>query len=449
MKTIWCRAARVVIVPFLLLVLVSQVRALTLEQALEETLLHNPEILAARDRIQEAIGMRMQLRSLALPRIGITAGGGLVATSDSPNPTESIPNQFVFAQARLLQTLFDARVPVAWAQGGVGVLVAQQEVNVRATTAMHSARLAFYQAQNQRELVDLLAKSKDSLFANLRREEERLALGTVSRGEVLRAQLAARAMEPLMISAAGNYRSARIALARAMGRPLGPDADLPVPEGKLVFQNIDYDVARETAAALERRPDLKLLRATMRALHLEKRGLQAGYFPVVGLSVREQGVPVGGVSGTGGSESFLNNRTITTEYEFVEQFTWKIIDNGEIGGAVTRQQKTYEISEILLEKLERDVPRNLMRIRQNLQSIEARRKALSATVADAEKTLEIVAATITAGAATQLDYRNAQRSLIQVQVGILNTAFEQSSAIAEWDLAAGRYLQFVAPSAGR
>jgi outer membrane protein TolC len=234
-----------------------------------------------------------------------------------------------------------------------------------------------------------------------------------------------------------------------MGRPLGADDALPVPEGELRFQPADFNVASETAAALKRRPDLRLLRETMRALQLEKRGLQARYLPVVGVTASERGVPqekapIGSVAptGTSSSGSFIANRVITSEYEFVAAFTWQVIDNGEISGAVKRQQKAYEIDQVLLDKFEKDVTRDLTRIRQDLRSIEAKRKLHSAILVDAEKSVEMVSAMIAAGTATQLEYRIAQRNLIQVKVGILVTALLQSLSIAQWDQAAGRYLQF-------
>jgi outer membrane protein TolC len=450
MSKLWRRATHIGLFPFLLLLLTSPARALTLEQALEETLLHNPEILTAKDRIQQAIGYRTELRSVIMPRFGVDVAAGVAATTGgllaNRGPelslTETRPTNFALAHARLVQSVFDARIPVAWARGDVGVLMAQQEVHVRANAAMHRTRITFYQAQFQRELAALLAESKTSLLANLKNEEERKAAGISSRAEVVRAELVVRAVDPFLLNAKGAYRQAQIALARAMGRPLGPDDTLPVPDGELKFQTADFDLATETAAALERRPDLRFLRETIRSLKLEKRAMQARYLPVVTFAAKEQGIPVGGISGTSASESVTSKREITTEYEFIEQFTWQVIDNGEITGAVRREQKQYEIGQVLLEKLEQQVPRDLMRIQQEFQSIEARRKAHRAILADAEKSVELVGATIKAGAATQLDYRNAQRALIEVRVGILQTAFQQSIAIAEWDQAAGRYLQF-------
>jgi 23S rRNA G2445 N2-methylase RlmL len=109
---------------------------------------------------------------------------------------------------------------------------------------------------------------------------------------------------------------------------------------------------------------------------------------------------------------------------------------------VLRQRKAREINEIELHKLEANVGRELVRIRNDLAGIEARHKSFAAGTETAGQTAAAVQQNLGSGLASQLEYRLAEGSFLKTESGLLEASYLQNVSLAEWDRATGRYFQF-------
>src|SRR5206468_480425 len=114
----------------------------------------------------------------------------------------------------------------------------------------------------------------------------------------------------------------------------------------------------------------------------------------------------------------------------------------KIGGAVLKQDKAREINEIACRKLESNVGSELLRIRNNLNAIEARRNSLTKAAGAAEQEVTGVEQNLAGGLASQLEYRVAESGYLKTKSGVLEATYLHNVALAEWDRATGRYLQF-------
>ena len=81
-------------------------------------------------------------------------------------------------------------------------------------------------------------------------------------------------------------------------------------------------------------------------------------------------------------------------------------------------------------------------LQNNLRAIAARHDSLTKAVAVAEKNVAVVENSWQQGLASQLEFRTAETGLLATRSGILEAAYEQQMALAEWDRATGRYFQF-------
>src|SRR5207249_5778967 len=91
------------------------------------------------------------------------------------------------------------------------------------------------------------------------------------------ATVQASELAPQIESAHGAYRAAQLKLAEAMA--IDPaKASLPEPEGELQLVPMRVDLDSETAAALQRRADLKLARLFVRAANEDQRIMAADYY---------------------------------------------------------------------------------------------------------------------------------------------------------------------------
>jgi outer membrane protein TolC len=119
-----------------------------------------------------------------------------------------------------------------------------------------------------------------------------------------------------------------------------------------------------------------------------------------------------------------------------------VIDNGKVCGAVMKQREAREINEVELRKLEADVPRELSRIQNNLKAIATKQSALKDATAAAEQNATIVQQNLASGVVSQFEFRQVESTLLETKSALVTLAYQQKVALAEWDRALGRYLQF-------
>jgi len=418
----------------------ASVDGLTLDAALKRTVDNNPEIQQAKLRLEMATGKKLELRSIAYPDavIGAVAGdqGGHRSGNDSNQP-------FGFGYGGLTQALFNAAIPASFRRGNVEVLIAQQQLNIAITNQLHAARLAFYTAVYNRDLKKIRSEQLQRLEANAAGQSQRYQSGLVDRSISVGAQVQASELEPQLEASDRAYHGAELKIVEAMGENLGPSAYLPEPAGELKYARIDIDLPAEVSRTLRRRPDLELARLVVRASKEDERILEAAYYPMVNLTVSGDYIPVTGVRRLQSQGSpRRSDDYISSEIRAGGAYTWRVIDNGQTYGAVKTQRSAREINELLLHKMEQDIPREMARIDRDLKAIAAKQQLLSGASAAAAQNSATVEQNLGNGIVSQLDYRLVENASLEVQSGLLTLAYQQRVALAEWDRATGRYFQF-------
>jgi len=414
---------------------------ITLDAALSRTLEKNPEIVQARLALEQAAGRRLVLRSTAYPdvRLQVPAGvqGGKRADEPSVRP-------FIFARAIFSQPLFDAAVPASFRRGNIEVLIAQQRLNVAIVENLHTARVAFYTALYDASLRSLGEAQRERLAQNVTTQSDRYRAGQADRAAVMSAQLLEREIEPHIQDARRGYEGALLTLATTMG-----NADETVqPAGQLQFAAVSYDVASETATALSQRADLQLARLMIRAAEEDQRIIEAQYYPALDAVVSGLGIPVTIHTASTGSARSSEN-ILSSEIAGGVAYTWRVIDNGFVGGQVARQRAVREMNEISLRQLEANAALDMKRIANNFRAIDGRWKSLNASVSNAEQNVNVIQRTLSEGLSSQLEFRTAESSFLETKGALLTTAYQQNIARAEWDRATGRYFQFSNDTGGK
>jgi outer membrane protein len=414
----------------------SGARGVTLDTLLQITLEKNPAIQQAKAHLEEAGGQRLVLRSIMWPdaRLRVPAG-----VQGGHRAGESGTKGFGFVHGSFTQAVFNAAIAPSRRRGDVEVLIAQQQLNVAVVEQLHTARLAFYAALYNRALQSIRQDQRQRLEENVVSEKQRYEAGLIDRSAISSATVQARELDSQIENAHRAYAEARLKLAEAMGRDLGPEATLPDAEGELTFTRVLVDVDSETAAALERRADLKLARLFVRAANEDQRIIEAGYYPAVDARVSGEYIPVSGIHR---QDTSRRTEDISSQIRAGGAYTWRVIDNGKVAGAAMQQRATREMNELTCRKLEANVGRELLRIHHDLEATEARQKSLAAASAAAEQSALVVAQNLAGGLASQLEYRLTQSGLLETKSGLLDATYQHNLATAEWDRATGRYFQF-------
>jgi outer membrane protein TolC len=410
--------------------------AITLERVLQTTLDQNPAIQEAKSGLEQASGQRLVFRSLVWPHAELGVPAGVQA---GHRAGESGVKGFAVGRGSLEQVLFNMAVPPSLRRGDVEVLIAQQQLNVAVVEQLHAARLAFYAALYNRSLESIRYEQRQKLAENTTSQKDRYEAGLADKSAFISASVQTSELVPEIESAHRAYRESQLKLAEAMA--IDPaKSTLPEPEGELQFIPMRLDVDSETAAALQRRSDLKLARLFVRGANEDQRIIAADYYPAVAGTINGEYVPVTGIHRQGSTSKTQD--FIGSEIREKAAYTWRVIDNGKVGGAVLKARATREINELTCRKLEANVSRELSRIANDLKGIDARERSLSAASVAAEESANAVRENVATGLASPLDYRVSQNAFLTTRSGLLDAVYQHNVAIAEWDRASGRYFQF-------
>jgi outer membrane protein TolC len=411
--------------------------AITLDAVLNTTLEKNPAIQQAKLKVEQASGRRLVLRSVIWPSVRVNVPAGVQGGDRAGSTTTKL---FGFVRGALNQPLIDTAIPHSLRRGDIELLIAEQQLNLAIEEQLHTARVAFYSALYQRELRSLRDKQRLRLDENVASQHDRYQAGLVDRSAYTTATVEARGLDPLVQGAQRSYAAAQLQLSEAMAADLNSNTPRPEPEGELTFATVDVDLNAETTAALDRRTDVKLARLLVKAANEDARIIAAGYYPSATGSITADYIPVTGIHREGSTSR--NQDFIGSEIREGAAYTWQVIDNGKVGGAVLKATKIREINELELKKLEAGVGQQLSRIHNDLAGIAQRHQALSSGGNNAEQAAVAVQQNLGSGLASQLEYRVAESSFLKTQSGLLEASYLQNVALAEWDRATGRYFQF-------
>ncbi len=271
---------------------ISAAPAMTLDAVLNTTLEKNPAIQQAKSNLEQAAGRRLVLRSIVWPNVRVNVPAGVQGGDRAGSTSTKI---FGLARGSFTQPLINAAIPPSLRRGNVEVLIAQQQLNLAIEQQLHAARLAFYSAVYNRELLSVREKQRQHLNENMASQSDRYQAGLVDRSAFTTATVEARELDPLVENSRRAYSAAQLELAQAMAVDLKSGATLPNPDGELSFGQMDVDLNAETTAALERRTDIKLARLLVRAANDDERIIAAGYYPSAAGSVTGDYIPVSGI----------------------------------------------------------------------------------------------------------------------------------------------------------
>lgn len=435
----------VLLAAVLLISCATNANAIGLDAALAKTLENNSAIVEAKMALEQAAGRRLVLRSIGLPNVRLQ---GLLGVQGGKRAGDDATQPFGLARGFFAQPLFDAAVPASRRRGDVEVLLAQQRLNVAVVEQLHAARIAFYTALFDDSLRELGEAQRQRLAENVSTQTERYQAGQSDRGAMASARLLEQELNPRIEEVRRGYQGAQLTLATIMGDDIGPAGNAVTPAGELTFADGDYDLRAETAAALRRRSDLNLARLLVRAAGEDQRIIEAAFYPRLEAVASGTYIPVTIHQGNKGAPSSSDN-VISSEVTGGVGYTWRVVDNGKVGGRVAQARAIREMNEISLRQLEANVSLELQRIHNNLHAIGERWKSLSAAVASAEQNVNVVQRTIAQGLSSQLEFRTAESSYLETKSALLSTAYQQNVARAEWDRATGRYFQFSEDIAGK
>jgi outer membrane protein TolC len=411
----------------------SAVPRFTLEEAILTALQRNPQIQRARQEIERAKGVYLELRADALPRID--ASGQLTTTDphlsrftgDGGGPSFGVETayslqiratQAIFAGGRIISQIRSANF-----QRDSSYYAFREVID----TVIAQVRTQFYEILLNRALIGVQEESIRLLESQLRDQQNRFEAGTVPRFNVLQAQVALSNQQPDLISARNNYRIAQLQLARSIGldfdpaRGDGPPLDAV---GGLRYEARSLPIAAAIEIAKERRPLLFQQKANVLASNAQVGIARSGFFPQI--------------NATGGSD--FRSSPISTDINDVRSGyvvgasgSWAIWDWGQTYGRVKQARSILQQAKITLDDAERQVELEVQQAYANMQQGRELIRSQEQTVAQAQEALRLSTARLSAGAGTQLEVLNSRVEVTRAQSISLQALFQYNAAVAEFD----------------
>ena len=200
----------------------------TLEEAILTALQRNPQIQRARQEIERAKGVYLEVRADALPRVDASGqstttdphlnnftgdGGGPDFGVETAYSLQIRATQAIFAGGRIISQIRSANF-----QRDSSYYAFREVID----TVIAQVRTQFYEILLNRALIGVQEESIRLLESQLQDQQNRFEAGTVPRFNVLQAQVALSNQQPDLISSRNNYRIAQLQLARTIGLDFDP-----------------------------------------------------------------------------------------------------------------------------------------------------------------------------------------------------------------------------------
>jgi outer membrane protein TolC len=455
-------------------------RVFTLEKAILTAIQQNPDVLRARQEIERAKGVVIQVRAQALPRVRatgdvswtdpnlnrtgtigtITTGPGMTpvptpvtatALVKSP-PAQQSDNPPELGTARAVSA---ARASVNTTDTAYSIRITGQQLvfdystlrAIRGTffqrdsayfsfrnvldQTITNTKTQFFQVVVNKALIGVQEESVHLLESQLKDQQNRFEAGTVPRFNVLQAEVALYNQIPQLISARNAYRISQLQLAKTLGLDFDPLRGTGAPlevVGEMPFDLREIDMVAAIELGKERRPFLKQARANVLNQIEQVHVAIGGWLP--------------NASVTGGYE--VVSSPFTTKFSDVSQGwvfgltgNWDLWNSGLTYGQVKQQRALLSEAKITYDDDVRQVELEIQQAYSNLIQNRELIKSQEKNVQEAEEAVRLAKARLDAGAGTQLDVLNAQVQLVTAQSTRLQALFGYNSSLAEFDRATG------------
>ena len=407
---------------------------MTLEECVETALANNPAHAKARQNMRAAIGQILLAWGNFIPNLNTSYGmsqtnstrsyldpSGVLRTAGgiSKSSFSSLSSGLtIFDAARHYFDMKNARY-------------FERERSQRLTSSeiglVDQVRRAYFNALRQQQLLVAAQNQAQSRRDQLRLAEARFSVGSVTRLDVLQAQVDLRDQELVIIQVENDLKNAKMALNQLMGGHL--DQDFALVDQFSLFL-LDFPVDGLVGEALAEHPDIKALNLQIKQQENELTMGRLAYLPTISTSVNYS-------RSEDGLELFPN---LQKSRGLSLRVGWNIWDNF---GRFSRNRNT----EILINNLYYDLvalqlstERNVRQYYLDLQRLYQRNQMLGESRELRRQSLELMQERYRLGASSILDLRQAQVDNAQADVNYINSIYDYHSALSTLSNSVGRDL---------
>jgi outer membrane protein len=416
---------------------------LPLTEAINLALRQNSAILKSKTDIQAAIGVTIQTKAIAIPKVQGASGYTFNDAVEklSINMPTNFPGSFSGinpgsdswnGSIKVVQSIYEGgRIASAFRTARLTRDQAVLQYDAVVADTIFEVRQAYYDVLLAQQQIIVQEASLELLERELKDTASRFDAGTVPRFNVLRAEVEVANSRPKLIRARNSLRISKNNLANLLGYniPRTVWVDIPMTlTDKLQAEPFAIELADAVAQGLKNRPELKVLQKTEGLRRENVVTAKAGNRPSLqvfgGYNARSPQL----------RDDFFSD---VSGWLAGVQLSWNIFDGNATRGRVMEAQAR-------LERAQLDIDDNSRRIELEIrtaysQFIEAREvlESQKKVQEQADEALRLARSRAEAGTSTQLDVLNAQTSLTEARTTEVQARHDYEVARARLERAIG------------
>ncbi len=403
---------------------------LTLEEARARALQHSPQIVQAAGAIRNAQAAERSAFGAYLPSLSFGANSSLASTERFDPNTNTTVTGSADSYSAGLSAAWDVftgfRRGAVEEQARAGTQAAEALLVTQRFSVALSVERFFFEGLRAEELMVVAQARIERALEGVGAAERRLAVGSATRSDVLRAQLELNTARESLLQLENQRYSAGLSLGRLVGlegpvdpAPAGPIEPTPLPASDEAW------VERLVSEA----PSVRAAEAVLRSTEASIGVARAQYLPSVRLSA--------------GYDWFNQDLALSGG-----RMSWSVrlglsypIFNGFLRDeGLVRARTQVEIAQSQLADVRRAARSEAERVLSQLRLAEERIALARQAVQVAEEDLRVQQERYRLGATTILELLTSQSALVEAQNNLVTLRFEYQLARAELEAILGRKL---------
>jgi cobalt-zinc-cadmium efflux system outer membrane protein len=412
----------------LLVAAVSHAAPLSLAQAVDEARAHGFDLRTAQLAVEQARADRLTAGALANPTLTVGAGPSLgcfgpSCRAGSPTLTASLSEQ-----GALWQLLVGKRaLRVDAAQAGIQSAEAQQADSRRQLDAL--VKQQFVAAVTAERAIQFSEQVRDSTAQTAALIRERYKAGAVDEADVSRVETQRFEAEQALDASRQNAAQQRSVLAFLLGREAGAEA-LSLEPGAFTRSAFAPSLEQATLtdlvrAALERRPDLRAQEASVKQAEASVASLERQRVPDValGATFAQQGL----------APDFSSPPNVVVSLSLPIPVVY------QLEGELARARATVQAQRVALEKARAQVRSDVETAWAAFQSARLQSRRMDESLLrQADRARTLVSVQYDKGAASLIEFLDAQRTFVAINVESLQVVQAWWTAVFRLEAAVGQ-----------
>jgi outer membrane protein len=307
-------------------------------------------------------------------------------------------------------------------QADINLKIADQNLIKTKQQTKLAATVAYFNLLQTNSMVKLGQETVDRLTAHLKNIRTRLAIGVVTKNDVLRTEVELSSAEENLIKAKNNYDLAMANFNNVMGLPL--DIEITVKED-LSYTKYEDSLENCTAEALKNRPEAQQTDLNYQSAKSGVAIAKSGYLPTVSF--------VGAVDLK--SDTFPGNDYTNWSLSLISN--WNLYNSGQtksrVNQATAIQDKALEASFKAKDTICLEVRQAYLSLKEAEKRIQTCELALNQATEDFQLTL----GRYNTGVGINLDVLDSQVALAQIRTRYINSLYDYNVSLAQLQKAVG------------